>query len=512
VFTWGAGPQLGHGVFSGTGDNPKPQVVKALSKQRIKHVRCGWNYTIALSHNGDLFSWGLNQQGQLGVGDKNDRVIPVEVEAMRVPQKGGRSDRVIKALELACGGRHVVVVTTIGRVFAWGWNRNGQLGLGHTSDCTAPALVGGRLHNLRVTQVAAGWRHTMVLTENYQLFAWGQAGCISKSTDRRGPFESEEVEQTTHFESHQPAEVSLPSVNGRAPCKISCSWSHSMAVTSVTFSQKSVADAGDENPAATTQRSAAPPQPAGGSRSPDISRQQLNSMSAEELRNLVSGLQSQPKGRGGGLSSTQAGRRPQAEESLNFLSRTSSRPSPKDAMQEKDWNTSNRNAGGRKASEYQDRVRSELKQFGTSTERAFSDVAADDQEEDDAEFSAAPAAKSPAHKAMATQRKVEDQRKKREQDEQQRRAEAEHDAVRQRREREGAVQDMSFLFSTTARSPASSTATEARAWQAPADSPRSAPPAQETGRSNEADPRSGSFHKLEDEVRALRAALEENRT
>ena len=412
VFSWGSGALLGQGKYNkskgdsasaSSSDEPTPMPVQALKKQRIKKIECGWNFTISLSHSGELFSWGENAHGQLGLGDTKNRFLPVMVDPLQVSQRS-RDTRPVKALEISCGGRHVVVVATIGRVFTWGWNKNGQLGLGHTSahsgGCeTRPELVGDRLATFRVTEVAAGWRHTMALTEDHQVFCWGQAGCIAKHGVARHLHDADI--DLTHFESHRPQEVQFPAISGRSPCKLQCAWSHTSAVSGVTFNQKAMIESGGYAVYEPDAESAAASSPGGGggrTRSsfmqqlpPDVTPEQLNGMSAEQLRMLVGQLQGQatgtsPEQRAGrssqgvgvglgrhprvhysqqqleqGLASRSG--RTQAEEQSTFLSRDKSLVSPVHHSQERGWNASSRTAPVRRPSEYSTRVRQELKAF-----------------------------------------------------------------------------------------------------------------------------------------------------
>lgn len=64
-------------------------------------------------------------------------------------------------------GPHVVAMTTDGKLYSWGHDGYGQLGLGifmTTSQGTVPRLIRGDLERLKVTQVACGGHHTLVLT------------------------------------------------------------------------------------------------------------------------------------------------------------------------------------------------------------------------------------------------------------------------------------------------------------------------------------------------------------
>jgi len=75
VLTWG------RGVFGqlgqGTSENVRvPTVVAKLMKTHVAQVACGWQHTLALSSNGKVFAWGYGEDGQLGHGDKLDQTVP----------------------------------------------------------------------------------------------------------------------------------------------------------------------------------------------------------------------------------------------------------------------------------------------------------------------------------------------------------------------------------------------------------------------------------------------------
>ena len=88
-----------------------------------------------------------------------------------------------KVLHVAAGSDHTMCVTQDGLVFAVGHNAEGQLGVGDTEDRLVPTLLRGELANKPVLQVAAGTKHTMFVTADGLVFAcaWGQplrsAGC-----------------------------------------------------------------------------------------------------------------------------------------------------------------------------------------------------------------------------------------------------------------------------------------------------------------------------------------------
>ena len=168
VYAWGRGKELGLGVFIDNGDKFTPQLVKALKRFRVRHISCGLNHTVAQTHDGNLYAWGEGKYGQLGLGDNRDRFVPSLLVVKRE-----ESGKIARFADMSCGGRHCIAAALNGAVYTWGWNSNGQLGLGHTENVHIPSEVVS-LEKERITQVGAGWRHSVVLCTNTgNMYAWG---------------------------------------------------------------------------------------------------------------------------------------------------------------------------------------------------------------------------------------------------------------------------------------------------------------------------------------------------
>ncbi|MFA4906544.1 MAG: DUF58 domain-containing protein, partial [Candidatus Margulisiibacteriota bacterium] len=124
-------------------------------------LRAGVFHTLALTKDGRVFAWGHNDCGQLGLGDVNDHTQPTEVAGLR------------DVAQLVAGDCHTLALTKDGRVFAWGHNGFGQLGLGDTKNRTQPIEVKG----LRdIAQIVAGSSHAFAITKDGRVFAWGNNG------------------------------------------------------------------------------------------------------------------------------------------------------------------------------------------------------------------------------------------------------------------------------------------------------------------------------------------------
>jgi len=110
-----------------------------------------------------LYGWGFGLLGQLGTGDQIDRSSPVTVT-------GG----ITNWSSVAAGYRHSLAVTNTGELYSWGVGFNGRLGTNDTITRSSPVTVVGGITNW--SSVAAGGRHSLGITDTGLLYAWGSNG------------------------------------------------------------------------------------------------------------------------------------------------------------------------------------------------------------------------------------------------------------------------------------------------------------------------------------------------
>jgi alpha-tubulin suppressor-like RCC1 family protein len=108
---------------------------------------------------GRLLAWGSNSSGEVGDGSTTSRPSPVEVIGITTP-----------VVDIAAGAFHTLALTSDGRVYAWGHNRSGELGDGTTKNNPTPTLVPG-LRDVRA--VAAGAGFSLALEADGSVLAWG---------------------------------------------------------------------------------------------------------------------------------------------------------------------------------------------------------------------------------------------------------------------------------------------------------------------------------------------------
>ncbi|XP_037258063.1 secretion-regulating guanine nucleotide exchange factor isoform X4 [Falco rusticolus] len=101
-----------------------------------------------------LFAWGANSYGQLGLGHKEDVLVPQSLKDVSCKCQDVKS--------ITGGGGHSAVITGSGGLFVCGHNKDGQLGLNHTEDVLCFTLCTA-LSGFCVKQVACGWDFTIIL-------------------------------------------------------------------------------------------------------------------------------------------------------------------------------------------------------------------------------------------------------------------------------------------------------------------------------------------------------------
>ena len=140
VLSFGTGQYgaLGHGYSAAKQlpDQLRPRYIDSLNGVRCVCVAAGELHSAVVSSDGDVYTWGDGFCGQLGHGDRRPQLLPQQVSA------GGLEDEAVA--NVTCGARHTIVVTEEGEVFTWGLGHFGVLGRSFTPfDNAGDAAVAG---------------------------------------------------------------------------------------------------------------------------------------------------------------------------------------------------------------------------------------------------------------------------------------------------------------------------------------------------------------------------------
>jgi alpha-tubulin suppressor-like RCC1 family protein len=140
--------------------------VNVVLKPIWSAIAVGGYYTFARTTDGRLWAWGLNAAGQLGIGDNDNRDFPTLIE---------NDDQGIFAdINLITTGLiHALACKTNGTIWSWGQNDYGQLGLGDTISANFPFQISTDSDWVEIT---VGSAHTLALKTNGTLWAWGLNG------------------------------------------------------------------------------------------------------------------------------------------------------------------------------------------------------------------------------------------------------------------------------------------------------------------------------------------------
>ncbi|QDZ25602.1 RCC1-like regulator of chromosome condensation protein [Chloropicon primus] len=174
----------------------RPTRVSSLdSFQPSTSVSCGFEHSCCVI-DGGIVAWGSNEYGQCGTSAGHDTGSNGAVQGGQPKGDGSsksvtdfsspiteisfwkprpvRSLRGVKVVSVVCGHHHTLCLTFQGSVFAWGSNSSGQLGLGDTINRPQPEMIES-LWATPVISLAAGSSHTLALTRQKMVLSWGRA-------------------------------------------------------------------------------------------------------------------------------------------------------------------------------------------------------------------------------------------------------------------------------------------------------------------------------------------------
>jgi alpha-tubulin suppressor-like RCC1 family protein len=209
------------GTTANTSANPVPTAVglpllppqRIVRVQKVTAVAAGGNSSYALTSLGSLYAFGDNYDGQLGIVGATTYPAPT---AVTLPGESGT------ITQIEAGAADAFAITSSGQLYAFGDNHFGELGISGTEKTATPTLVTLPGQDGAITGVAAGGEHTLVMTASGQLYSFG--------SNQYGQLGSETNVGTTS-PNPTPALVNFPP--GAGPVRqISAAGSASYAVTS----------------------------------------------------------------------------------------------------------------------------------------------------------------------------------------------------------------------------------------------------------------------------------------
>lgn len=166
VYTWG---DNAHGCC-GQGDSggmlQAPTLVAALMETPVNQIQTGNSYTVAVSRDKELFSWGCNSMGQLGLGDQDDRLLPEKAQGLS------------GVAHIAAGFSHTLVCTEDGSLFSFGNAQKFCLGHNQSNNELRPRLIRKlQEQDVHILAVFAGEEQSAAIDSSGFVYTWGLGFC-----------------------------------------------------------------------------------------------------------------------------------------------------------------------------------------------------------------------------------------------------------------------------------------------------------------------------------------------
>ena len=179
VWSWGSNNNgnLGNPSIVGASNVPVP-VIGLGSGSGVVALTAGGNFTLARKADGTVWGWGTNNNGQLGIGNNINQPVPVQVKGPGAV--GVLSNIVALSAPPAAGGVFALALSADGTLWAWGNNSSGQLGDGTTTDRNTPVQVkgvggSGVLNDVAAIDAGGGANnlHALAMQIDGTVLAWG---------------------------------------------------------------------------------------------------------------------------------------------------------------------------------------------------------------------------------------------------------------------------------------------------------------------------------------------------
>ncbi len=217
LYTWGFNGQgqLGNGTNTSSDIPVAVDMTGVLNGKTILAIAAGNYHGMALASDGTVYTWGHNAEGELGNGSTTSSNVPVTVD-----MTGVLSGKFVTAL--AAGNTHSVVLANDGNMYSWGGNAHGVLGNNSTSPSLVPVAVvmNGALVGKTVTAISASYLHNLVIASDGKVYGWGANGVG-------------ELGEGTGVSQYSPVAVNMSGVlAGKTVTAISTGLLHGLALAS----------------------------------------------------------------------------------------------------------------------------------------------------------------------------------------------------------------------------------------------------------------------------------------
>lgn len=191
-----------------------PDQVVTISDYTISKMAFGSKHCLFITDQGNVYSFGKGEYGQLGLGDTADYLTePCLINCLH------------KIVSIACGPYFSAALSSDGKVYMWGDNSNQQCGQEEPKKILSPVEVNFSYNencqkcgllmtkNVVINKICCGAYHTLAISNDYELWSWGR--------------ELESV--STNVSYDKPKRVEF--LKSKKVLSIACGYTHSLAVT-----------------------------------------------------------------------------------------------------------------------------------------------------------------------------------------------------------------------------------------------------------------------------------------
>ncbi len=160
-YSWGCNMfgQLGNGTQN---DENKPKLIKALNNEKIIKISCGACHSLVLTKSGELYGFGCNYDGRVGFGNNEHELKPIKII--------GFNNK--KIVSMACGSFHSLALTDNGEVYSWGNKTSDRILIRSTAHQNKPQRIDLN-ENQIAKSISCGHSHSLLLTTVGDIYAFG---------------------------------------------------------------------------------------------------------------------------------------------------------------------------------------------------------------------------------------------------------------------------------------------------------------------------------------------------
>ena len=149
-----------------------PMLIYKLKNIIVKNIFSGWEHNIIISNKNEIFSFGNNNNFQCGFPFSDN--YKKDNDAIKTPENISSINGGIKGLSAACGNEHTLILDETNNVYSFGNNEDGVLGVENNElkSYTFIKINFGK-YNGRIKEISAGTIHNVALTDDGKIFSWG---------------------------------------------------------------------------------------------------------------------------------------------------------------------------------------------------------------------------------------------------------------------------------------------------------------------------------------------------